>query len=204
VIENLYGPTELTVGCTHYRLAGDPGDWPNTSNNTLPIGQVYDFLDHLVLDESGQVADEGELCVRGVQRFDGYLDPKDDDNRFTSEGYYRTGDRVRMETGELVHLGRLDSQLKVHGYRVEAGEIESAMRTMSGVTQAIVVVTAGRDANLVGYYCGDPVPEHELRNRLRGLLPIYMVPRRFQHMEALPVNGNGKIDRAELATIAGR
>ncbi|MET1071833.1 MAG: HAD-IIIC family phosphatase, partial [Umezawaea sp.] len=82
VLENVYGPTELTVACTEYRLPRDPRDWPGTSNDTVSIGPVYDFLDFVVLDEDGNLAEEGELCVRGSQRFDGYLDPADDAGRF--------------------------------------------------------------------------------------------------------------------------
>jgi amino acid adenylation domain-containing protein len=145
VIDNVYGPTELTVACTEYRLPRSPERWPVTSNDTVPIGPLYDFLESVVLDQSGRPADEGELCVRGPQRFDGYLDEEDDRGRFvirrgdtfdaydgtgalTAHDYYRTGDRVRVESGHLVHLGRLDDQVKIRGYRVELGEIEAAMR----------------------------------------------------------------------------
>ncbi|MGW0732410.1 HAD-IIIC family phosphatase [Streptomyces sp. NPDC002851] len=131
-IENVYGPTELTVACTSYTLPPRPDQWPATSNCTVPIGPVHAHLDHLILDEHGRPAAEGELCVRGPQRFDGYLDPADNHGRFlrhegnggavyggteglTSAHYYRTGDLVRREAGILVHHGRLDHQVKIHG-----------------------------------------------------------------------------------------
>lgn len=113
----------------------DPADWPSTPNDTVPIGPVYPFLDAVVLDEDGQRSTEGELCVRGLQRFGGYLDPADNAGRFlaldssapvhvldesdelTGRHYYRTGDRVRLEGNRLTHLGRLDTQIKIRGYR---------------------------------------------------------------------------------------
>ncbi|WP_086852314.1 amino acid adenylation domain-containing protein [Amycolatopsis kentuckyensis] len=215
VLTNVYGPTELTVACTEFRLGRDPLSWPPTSNDTVPIGPVYGFLDHVVLGDDGRPAEEGELCVRGSQRFDGYLDPADDAGRFlahgpdgttpyeggglTPEHYYRTGDRVRFEEGRLVHLGRLDNQVKVRGYRVELGEIEAALRRHERIGQAVVLARpAGGETVLVGFYTGDEQPAGELRRWLRKHVPLHMVPRRLVHLSALPLNANGKIDRPAL------
>lgn len=216
IVENVYGPTELTVACTDYQLPGDPGRWPATSNDTVPVGPVYSFLEHVILDDEGRPASEGELCVRGSQRFDGYLDPSDDVGRFlavtadgarvydgtselTAEHYYRTGDRVRFEHGELVHLGRLDGQLKIRGYRVELGEVEAAMRRHPDISQAVVVATGnGHDTQLVGFHTGAEIAPRELMRWLRGHIPMHMVPRRVVRLPALPLTANGKADRVEL------
>ncbi|MDI5965433.1 amino acid adenylation domain-containing protein [Streptantibioticus silvisoli] len=215
VIDNVYGPTELTVACTAYRLPRDPQQWPATSNDTVPIGPVYDTLDHLVLDEDGHPADEGELCVRGVQRFDGYLDPDDDNERFlthedgrteihrggplTDAHYYRTGDRVRREQGTLLHLGRLDNQVKLRGYRVELGEIETALRRHPAVEEAVVLALPGTNGlEAVACYTGEPLERAAARGWLRAHVPPHMVPRRLVHLERLPLNPNGKIDRPAL------
>ncbi|WP_320068830.1 amino acid adenylation domain-containing protein [Micromonospora sp. RTGN7] len=213
VIANVYGPTELTVACTEFRLDLDPLRWPMTSNDTVPIGPIYDFLDYLLVDEHGRAAEEGELCVRGVQRFDGYLDSSDDFGRFLSyspdgaepyqggglspEHYYRTGDRVRVEDGNLVHLGRLDNQVKVRGYRIELGEVEAALRRHDDVTQAVVIpVNRTGETELVGFYTGVEVPG--LRRWLRKQVPVHMVPRTLTRLPAMPLNANGKIDRGAL------
>ncbi|WP_018680209.1 AMP-binding protein [Actinokineospora enzanensis] len=201
-ITNVYGPTELTVACSEYTLPYDPADWPATSNDTVPIGPVYDFLDSLVLDD-------GELCVRGAQRFGGYLDPADNAGRFlpdepelTAEHYYRTGDRVRQEDGNWVHLGRLDNQVKVRGYRMELGEVEAALRGHDAVRDAIVLAVADRGENeLIAFFTGDPVPTTDLVRWLRGRLPIHMVPRRCHHLAEIPLNVNGKADRARLREL---
>ncbi|MFG3055729.1 amino acid adenylation domain-containing protein [Kitasatospora sp. NPDC048239] len=225
VIENVYGPTELAVACTSHRLPADPADWPDTSNDSVPIGPLYGFLEYLLLDEQGRPGDEGELCVRGAQRFDGYLDQADNAGRFlsheqgrttgydgtgplTEAHYYRTGDRVRFEPAGLVHLGRLDNQLKIRGYRVELGEIEAVLCRHPEVLQAVVVPVrpgedsgAGRQIELVGYYTGAEQEPRELVRWLRKRLPMHMVPRRFHRLDALPLNPNGKTDRGALRDL---
>ncbi|WP_405059157.1 AMP-binding protein [Kribbella sp. NBC_01505] len=222
IIDNVYGPTELTVTCADYRLPGDRRRWPVTSNATVPIGAVYDHLEHLVVDEDGRPSDEGELCLRGLQRFDGYLDPADNRGRFVSadatwgitgyletapasEHYYRTGDRVRLESGTLVHLGRLDNQVKIRGHRIEPGDVESAIREHPQVADAIVVAVPRAEGGLelVGYFTGDPMGSGELRRWLRRRIPVHMVPRRIRHLETIPRNPNGKADRRALTADAG-
>jgi acyl-coenzyme A synthetase/AMP-(fatty) acid ligase len=219
VIENAYGPTELTVTCTAYRLPQDPECWPGTANDTVPIGPVHDHLEHLVLDAEGRPAAEGELCVRGPQRFDGYLDPEDDRHRFlthrpgsdpatvayeggagvTPAHYYRTGDRVRSEDGRLVHLGRIDDQVKLHGYRIEPGEVESRLRRHPAVTDTVVLaVSEASRTVLVACYTGEPRPSADLARWLRRYVPTHMAPSRFVHRESLPHNANGKVDRSAL------
>jgi amino acid adenylation domain-containing protein len=217
VLENLYGPTELTVTCTGYRLPRDREQWPRTSNDTVPIGAVYAHLDGVLLDGDGLEAVEGELCVRGPQRFDGYLDAAQDEGRFVRhegqrtsapagppapDDWYRTGDRVRLEDGALVHLGRLDDQVKLHGYRVELGEIEAVLRA-HGAVHDVVVLALGKGPQLHAVYTGDGVDERELAELVRGRLPAYMSPRRYVRVDRLPLNANGKIDRRALAAEAG-
>jgi amino acid adenylation domain-containing protein len=198
-IDNVYGPTELTVACTEYRLPPKPEAWPDTSNDTVPIGAVYPFLEHILLDGAGNPAQDGELCVRGVQRFAGYLDPADNRERFV-DGYYRTGDRVRWEDEHLVHLGRLDSQVKIRGHRIELGEVEVALARHPEVAQAVVLaVRVGDEQRLAAVYTGRSVPEARLVRWMRERLPIHMVPLSFRHLDALPLNANGKTDRPALA-----
>src|SRR5262249_53298583 len=109
------------------------------------------------------------------------------------------GDQVRWENGEFVHLGRLDHQVKISGYRVELGEIEAAMARHPEVTQAFVITVREADAaELVGFYTGSPVPYSQFVRWLRAYLPIHVVPRRLYHRDALPLNFNGKVDRNAL------
>jgi amino acid adenylation domain-containing protein len=217
VIENLYGPTELTVTCTAYRLPANPADWPSTRNASVPIGHRLPHLEHVVLDGTGSPAAEGELCVRGVQRFAGYLDPQNNAGRFldwepgtgarvhdTPDApaprlWYRTGDRVVEEDGVLTHLGRLDAQVQVHGYRVELGEVEAALGSHPGVEDAAVLFDG---TDLKALYVGASVPVPELAGWVAGWLPAYMVPGRFLRVDRFPLNDNGKLDRKKLETLA--
>ena len=208
-VENLYGPTELTITVTAYQLPADRAAWPRTENGTVPIGPVYPHVEHRIDPRTG------ELQVRGPQRFDGYLDPADNDGHFwdpdaavdplaagdagpvNGTAWYRTGDRVVDVDGDLVHLGRLDEQVKIMGRRLELGDVESALRRWAGVGDVVVIAGPGPtgEIQLTAVYTGAAVPVRELRNRLRPNLPIHMVPARFVHVRTLPLNANGKIDR---------
>jgi amino acid adenylation domain-containing protein len=219
VLENAYGPTELTVTVTAYRLPSDPGSWPDTSNGTVPIGRPHDRLDAVLVTEDGRVGEDGELCVRGGQRFDGYLDPAHDRGRFfrgetsfaVADGtplpadWYRTGDRVRREDGELVHIGRLDDQVKIRGYRIELGEIEAVLRAQPGVREVVVVAAAapGGQTTLHALYTGTPADAAELTAAVARRLPEYMVPSATHHVDTFPVNASGKVDRRRLAKELG-
>jgi amino acid adenylation domain-containing protein len=209
VLENLYGPTELTLSCSQFRYSAD---WRGSAGDSVPIGDLYPGVEALVIDDQGVPADIGELCVRGPQRFPGYLDPADNAGRFVrfdhgravvvgesaAEFWYRTGDRVRRSEDGLVHLGRLDQQVKVRGYRVELGEIEVALRSLPGVRDAVVVAVPGRrgETKLVATCTGRPADD--LLAVLRTRLPEYMVPETLTVVDTLPLNANGKIDRRAL------
>ncbi len=220
-VANVYGPTETTVTCLTYVLPTDPAAWPRTSNGTFPVGQTYPSIDHAIVDEDGKVSQEGELLVRGPQRFDGYLDPAHNRGRFVRwdgdeleahdgagvpgpEYWYRTGDRIGVEGGEAVYLGRVDNQVKVHGYRIEPGDIEAAMRAHPGLEETAVVPCPADDGivELAGFFTGEEVGDQELRDFLADRLPTYMTPRFLVHMERFPLNRNGKIDRRALTDRA--
>ncbi|AKA07640.1 peptide synthetase [Streptomyces noursei ZPM] len=212
-LENAYGPTELTVTCVTYRLPADPADWPATRNGTVPIGTPHPGLELRL--------DDGELCMRGPQRFPGYLDPTENAGRFlapdgsphdpatalTDTHWYRTGDRVAPLPGPagaqppLVHLGRGDQQVQVHGYRVELGEVEAALRALPGIRDAAVLprTTPGGTELTAAYTTDDPTTTPDgLRTALRDRLPAYMVPASLTALDALPLNRTGKLDRTVL------
>ncbi len=220
VIDNVYGPTELTVACTGYRLPASPASWPRTRNDTVPIGRLYPRLEAVVVDEHSAETGEGELCVRGAQRFTGYLDPAANTGRFLRDAtrrpladgdrlddadWYRTGDRVSVDPdGLLVHLGRLDRQVKVQGYRIELGDVEAAVRRHPAVLDAAVVVVRDDDADrsvLAAAVCGDREAAGDLADDLRARIPAYMVPGTFHWLPELPVNRSGKTDYLAVADL---
>ncbi|NUT24204.1 MAG: AMP-binding protein [Hamadaea sp.] len=220
IIENTYGPTEMTIACASYRLPPSITEWPKTSNGTVPIGTVHARQEHILLDEGKVVDVEGELCLRGIQRFAGYLDDAQNLGSFIRltggqsqpftgrhpvppEYWYRTGDRVRYEAGLLVHHGRLDRQVKILGHRIELGEIEACLRNLPFIDEAVVLAVGdGQKVLLCGLFTGVEPPENEIQDALRKKLPGYMIPQRLIWMSQMPLTANGKVDMAELAVLA--
>ncbi|MBN9739823.1 D-alanine--poly(phosphoribitol) ligase [Amycolatopsis sp. A1MSW2902] len=217
-LENLYGPTELTISCAQYRLPRNVEERLR-GHPSVPIGTPYPHLQHIVVDENGTQADTGELCVRGPQRFDGYLDPAANEGRFVEldengvarryagseplgeRHWYRTGDRVQAHEEGWLYLGRLDNQVKVRGHRVELEEVEWAVRDQLKIAQAVVLAVPDDhgDLCLACVLPGPPGAPDAVVRELRDRLPEYMIPQRIVYVDELPLNGNGKIDRRAAA-----
>jgi amino acid adenylation domain-containing protein len=211
IVENLYGPTELTIACTLYRWDSQRSA-DESEMGIVPIGYPYPGMNYLIIDEEfNEVApgQEGELLMNGPQMSPGYWrDAKKTSEAFITppgqtEIYYRTGDRVRRPRsgGPLIHLGRIDSQIKVLGHRVELGEIEAVVRKHCGCD---AVVAVGWPFTSSGYggvevFIESKKESNELRDAVRSELPEYMVPRRFHFRERLPRNSNGKLDRKAIS-----
>jgi amino acid adenylation domain-containing protein len=201
-LENLYGPTELTISCSAHRF--DPNHSPKLAvNDIVPIGAIHPRLRYLVHGAEEDSSGIGELCVTGDQVFPGYLDPADDTGRFLDrEGqrWYRTGDLVRrIESGELAYLGRADNQVKISGVRVELSEVESGLRRLPGVREAVAVAVEGR---LVAFLVGEGRPGPVLTKELGSFFPRYLIPRHYKYMDDLPLNANRKTDRLALTAQA--
>ncbi len=216
IVENLYGPTELTIACTLYRWDADrsPGE---CEQGVVPIGAPFPEMEVLVADESQvEVApgEIGELLMTGPQLSLGYWhDAERTRAAFVvppgrDRVFYRTGDRVRRPNRDepLVYLGRIDNQIKIQGYRVELGEIEAALREEAGIDAAIAVGwprNAGGADGVVAFLGADELDLDPILERLKARLPSYMVPRELRLVSVFPLNANGKIDRgALLATLA--
>jgi amino acid adenylation domain-containing protein len=216
ILENLYGPTELTIACTSYRWRPErsPGE---SELGIVPIGFPNRGMNVLVADESLNEVNpgaEGELLMNGPQMSLGYWrDSERTSSAFvvppgTKDIFYRTGDRVRRPAGDgpLTHLGRIDSQVKILGHRVELGEVEAVVRQTSGMDG---VVAIGWPPTLSGYggievfIEGQSVDVNRLRSATASRLPDYMVPRRWHVLSRLPRNVNDKFDRKALLATLG-
>lgn len=210
---NLYGPTEATIASSYYTVAQCPRD----ERETIPIGTACDGEALLVLDERLRPVSAGELgdlYIGGVGVSPGYWrDPEKTRSAFlpypgkagSAERIYRTGDLARVgETGLVYFLGRADSQIKSRGYRIELGEIEAAANATGCVRECAVVavVSDGFEGHAIccafAANVGVQVTAAQLREKLRVLLPAYMIPTHWRAFEALPKNANGKIDRRAL------
>ena len=215
VIENLYGPTELTIACTLYRWDAKRSP-AHCERGLVPIGDPYPGMEVLVVDqELNEVAagDSGELLMTGPQLTPGYWnDPIRTANAFIrppgrSKTFYRTGDLVRRPhspTNPLVYLGRIDNQIKVQGYRVELGEVESALRREAHVDVAVAVgwpPTASGADSIVGFVSGSTVDSNTIVAALRASLPTYMQVSKVINLDEFPLNSNGKVDRGALRSL---
>jgi amino acid adenylation domain-containing protein len=211
MVENLYGPTELTIACTLYKW--DPSRSPSESElGIVPIGYPFPGMNVLVADPNlneVKPGEEGELLMNGPQMSLGYWkDPEKTAAAFVTppgktDVYYRTGDRVRrpVDGGPLTHLGRFDFQIKVLGHRVELGEIESVVRKLSGLEGVVAVgwpLTSSGCSGIEVFLEGQVKQPESLRNGTAAILPDYMVPKRFHCMDRLPRNANGKFDRKAM------
>jgi amino acid adenylation domain-containing protein len=207
VVQNLYGPTELTIACSAFELPRDFTD-RECANGLVPIGSLFPGLSGLLLDTADATSTEtGELCVTGPQMSPGYLDPLDDHDRYIeADGrrWYRTGDLVnRFADGNLVYLGRIDNQVKVRGYRVECGEVEAYIRETPEADGAVVVpVSTTSGIRLFAWYTGDSGAANAIGSRLRTKLPEFMVPHWVCHINEFPLNPNRKVDKDALTALA--
>ncbi|MCX6347918.1 MAG: amino acid adenylation domain-containing protein [Candidatus Aureabacteria bacterium] len=211
VIENLYGPTEVTIACTYYRW--DPLRSPSeAAYGVVPIGEPFPGMRPLVvggaLDEvaPGQA---GELLMSGPQLSLGYWnDPILTAAAFVKppgrdETYYRTGDRVRRPAGKgpLLFLGRVDSQVKILGHRVELGEVEAVVREESGI-DGVVALGWPRSISGAGgvevFLQAEGPAQSNMKQQVAARLPFYMVPRRYHFLVPFPLNASGKYDRKAL------
>ncbi|MFF4486752.1 amino acid adenylation domain-containing protein [Streptomyces sp. NPDC001544] len=205
-LHNIYGPAEAPYATTK-SLVGDPAGWPTT----VPIGTTITNVRVHILDADLNAVppgEQGELYIAGDLVARGYWNRPDlTAQRFVADPYgpagsrmYRSGDLARRRPdGELEFLGRADDQVKIRGFRVEPGEVEAALLSHPGVTQAAVVAREGAAGGirLIGYTTGR-AQAAELTDHLGHRLPAHMVPSAFVAMETFPLTPNGKLDRKAL------
>lgn len=202
---NLYGPIEITLDCTYYKIEREIPD-----TEPIPIGFTYKNTEILILDENNKrIVDngiKGELCVRGTSLAMGYYNNPEKTaiafvqnplNQSYPETIYRTGDIVEInDLGEIVFRGRKDSLIKHMGYRIELGEIEHVIvNTLKLVKNGCVVYQQAEKAITLFYEGVEEIAPSDFRKRIGASLPKYMVPTVYYRLDELRRNTNGKIDR---------
>ncbi|MEK4558803.1 plipastatin non-ribosomal peptide synthetase PpsC [Bacillus sp. FSL K6-0036] len=204
-IWNGYGPTENTTFSTCLHIQ-------KTYELSIPIGRPVGNSTAYILNQWGvlqPVGAVGELCVGGDGVARGYLGRPDlTKEKFVPHPFapgdrlYRTGDLARwLPDGTIEYAGRIDDQVKVRGYRVELGEIESALRQIDGVKEAAVLARTAQTGSkeLFGYISVKAGTNAEqVRSLLARSLPNYMIPAYIIEMETLPLTSNGKLNRKAL------
>lgn len=214
-VENFYGPTETTVAVTAYPCSR------GTDSSILPLGEPFSGQEAVVCDEDLKPVKDGEigeLLLGGTQVSVGYWNRPDlTAAQFVEIGlpgrsscrWYRTGDLACNQPGiGLTYRGRATRQIKIHGYRVELGEIEATLRKFSGKEFVAVVPVRGSTGEtiylsaFIERFLADD--EKSVRAESAKMLPNYMMPRYIFGVEQMPLNPNGKIDYAELERINER
>lgn len=199
----MYGQTESASAVMGFKV--------DKKYSNTPIGKPIGDEKAYILDEEGNIADEGELCLAG-NFATGYLNLPEQtaktfvDNPFASEDGYpkllKTGDIVRRaDDGNIVYLNRKDWMVKINGQRVEPGEIETVIKNTEGVHDAVIKDFKNQygQVYLVAYFVEDePVDADDIRKAVAEKLPSYMIPAFFVKLDKLPINANGKLDRGAL------
>ena len=203
VFVNLYGPTEAAVDAAYYIVDRDFAE-----TESIPIGKVCRNMEILILkgDKPALLNEIGEICIRGTALANGYYrDIEMTDEKFVQnplhseypERIYRTGDLCYYnKNGEIIFVARKDDQIKHRGYRVELGDIETALSGFPGVDRCCCLFDKGKD-QIVCVYSGNAIPRSIILEAGK-CIPKYMWPNAFIRLEELPINLNGKIDRKKL------
>lgn len=211
---NVYGPTEVTINCFAVRL--DNKECLSKADKPVPIGECFNSLDFVLLNEQGLPDVEGELCVSGPQILMGYYGDeeltgtvltKDPRVNFVNRPLYKTGDLAYLDD-DLVYLkGRIDGLVKIRGYRIHPDEVSKVIDNIEGVdVSAVVPFGSQEDAALVAFIrlnknCG--LTEDSISMQIKSALPSYMIPARYEFVTEFPLNQSGKIDKKILTRSLG-
>jgi amino acid adenylation domain-containing protein len=211
ILVNNYGPTECTVVATSGVI--NPNE---CAEQRPPIGKPITKTQVHIVDEHMrpvQTGTPGEICIGGAGVARGYRNRsaltlekfvRDPFSATPGARLYKTGDLGRyLPTGEIEFLGRIDDQIKIRGYRIEPNEIVSTLNKFDGIRESAVIAqeSCSGDSRLIAYVvlsAESKTTSTQLRTFLSARLPDYMIPANFVRLDSLPVNSNGKVDRASL------
>lgn len=204
-LDNLYGPTEATVACLLEPVS------VKSECEIVPIGYPFGDMEAAIVSPTSAETflsrgERGELALAGPQLAAGYYRaPELTSKRFPlirGKRWYLTGDLAYQDRqGRFHHLGRIDNQVKINGFRIELEEVEAHLRAVCGTDLVAAVawpLAQGSASGIVGFYVGKGLTSRELRDALVRRIPTYMVPNRVLAIDSLPLNANGKVDRNSL------
>lgn len=203
---NLYGPTEITDVCSYYIV-----DREFCDADPLPIGRACKNMRIVILREDGteaETGETGELCVLGSALARGYWNAPEITRRVFTQNplindyddrLYRTGDLAyKQSDGNIIFLGRADSQIKLRGNRIELGEIETAAKSLPAIMNACALFDAEKQEIVLFAETNETLVQRKLNLELKKLIPTYMLPGKLVCMAKFPLTPNGKIDRVLL------
>jgi acyl-coenzyme A synthetase/AMP-(fatty) acid ligase/aryl carrier-like protein len=202
---NMYGPTETTIWSSCSQITA--GDAPIAVGKPIANTQFYVLDRHdqpVAQGAPGQLHIGGDGVARGYHKRAQLTAERFAKNPFETGRMYRTGDLAKwLPNGQLQVLGRMDHQIKLRGFRIEIGEIETVLMRKGGLSAVAVILREDNPGSprLAAYYVEEPghsVSDERLREALADDLPDYMIPTAWVRLERLPVSPNGKLDRAAL------
>jgi amino acid adenylation domain-containing protein len=207
-IRNLYGPSEDTTYSTIFRIEPDS---PVTIGKPITNTSIYITNSNCQLVPIGVA---GEICISGDGLSRGYLNKLSlTEEKFVNNPFkpgnkmYKTGDLGRwLNDGNIEFIGRKDNQVKIHGYRIELGDVENALAQFESIDQAVVLVRENNNEKQMIAFLVTKSADLDLtvlRKFLMVKLPVYMIPSRFVEVEKIPLTPNGKTDRNALFEYAG-
>lgn len=213
IVMNTYGPTESTVAVTEVKVTPDL----NASCQPLPVGKAKPGTLIEIHDENGTILPEetvGEIIILGNTVSAGYYrQPELTKKAFFTcvrEGQimrgYKTGDKGYLKNGSLYYCGRIDLQIKLHGYRIELEDIEQNLLKLPSVEHAAAIanVKNGKVKSIAAFVVCNESPSdlfafsQKIKQELKQYLPEYMIPKKIVFLKCLPMTSNGKIDRKAL------
>jgi D-alanine--poly(phosphoribitol) ligase subunit 1 len=208
MIRNTYGPTEATIFCMIYQVNKEGNN--KSSNGILSIGRPMQNTEAMIFSNDLvplPPGEKGELCLTGLQLSPGYLTESQNKSAFfqyKGSRYYRTGDECFMDdSGDYFFTGRLDGQVKINGYRVEAGEIEFHARAFLKTNVVVIPASSEEGTKLYLFAQGNGHDFTLLTGYLKSKLPAYMIPAGYFQVAQMPLNVNGKVDRNALMNMIG-
>lgn len=210
IVDNIYGPTEATIACLRQTWSSDGVITPE--RQIVAIGEPYKGLRAMIVDDNLNpvgVGRPGEIALSGDQLAEGYYQQTELTNeRFPTiagKRWYLTGDLGLKDENQIFHhLGRIDNQIKLHGYRIEIEEIEMWLKEIAQTELAAVVAwpnVKGVVEGVVGFCVGSDISANDVISKLNEKLPRYMLPSKIVGIDCMPLNSNGKIDRRALVAM---
>lgn len=206
IYANLYGPTEITDACIYYIVDREFND-----DEPLPIGYPCNNTDIILLKNDNTLVSNqeiGEICVKGISLSIGYYNNKEKTdevfiqnpiNNSYREIIYKTGDLAYYnDRKEIIYVGRKDFQIKHNGYRIEIGEIETAVSSIQEINNQCVLYDDLNKEITLFYTANSELPIKYLREKLLLKLAKYAIPTKIYFMDEMPLTLNGKIDRQYL------
>jgi len=208
-VYNAYGPSEVTVNATMYKISRD--SYPNKN---IPIGKVGANKRIYILNSQSNLLPEytiGEIAIAGTGVAKGYLNKEEKTNvAFVSDLLdnsglmYLTGDLGYTDHEGLVYyIGRKDNQVKINGYRVDTDEISYWIKAYPDLEDSVMIWDK-EQKQLLGFYTGKYTDEVLLSDYLKKHLPLYMIPNKINHVEKIPLNLNQKVDSQKLIQLAAQ